>query len=377
MPQQFTTTDTDKGKRLDVFITEHLPELSRSRIQQLLSGGKIRVTGGLAGKDNKSGYKLRGGETVLVEDTSAAPLHAVAEDIPLDILHEDADMVAVNKPSGMVVHAGAGVSSGTLVNALLSHFQKLSTVGGGLRPGIVHRLDRSTSGVLLVAKNDAAHAGLAEQFSDRSMEKTYVALVHGVLKEDAGVIRGTIQRDPSRRVRMMARAESALAAVDEVEEDDGAPAPTQRGRQAESHWQVIRRYKGFTLVQVRIITGRTHQVRVHMASLGHPVVGDKLYGAPGKIQATLLVPERAESLRPEGDRTASKELFVPTLDRNFLHAARIRLAHPVTGEPLEIRAPLPVMLDDFLQQLLPDGEFQAAKPKYGVPPHKRDTEQNT
>lgn len=370
MAQQFTTSGSDKGKRLDVFIAEHLPELSRSRIQQLLADGKILVSGGLAGKDSKPGYKLRGSETVHVESTAASPLHAFAEDIPLDILYEDADMVAINKPAGMVVHSGAGVSSGTVVNALLHHFQSLSKAGGETRPGIVHRLDRDTSGVLLVAKNDAAHAGLATQFSERTMEKTYVALVHGVLKEDAGVVRGLILRDPSRRIRMMARPEGA-AADDMEDEDDDRSAHSHPGRQAESRWQVIRRYKGFTLVQVRIITGRTHQVRVHLASIGHPIVGDKLYGAPGKIQATLLSAAAAERLRGEGDHTAIKELFVPTLGRNFLHAARVRLVHPRAEEPLEIRAPLPAALDDFLKQLLPGEEAPATKPKYGVPPHKR------
>jgi 23S rRNA pseudouridine1911/1915/1917 synthase len=281
-----------------------------------------------------------------VEETSAAPLHAFAEDIPLDILYEDDHMVAINKPAGMVVHSGAGVRSGTLVNALLNHFQTLSAVGGDLRPGIVHRLDRGTSGVLLVAKNDAAHQGLAEQFSQRSMEKTYVALVHGVLKEDAGVIRGQILRDPSRRIRMTARPEGA-----------------EGGREAESRWKVIRRYKGFTLVQVHIITGRTHQVRVHLASIGHPVVGDRLYGAPGAIPAALL------KAKPE-----EKIAEAPTLDRNFLHAARVRLAHPISGEPLEIRAPLPAALDAFLKRLLPEKNAAAAQSKYPVPPHRRVTE---
>jgi 23S rRNA pseudouridine1911/1915/1917 synthase len=354
MPQIFATTETDKGQRLDMFIAGHLPELSRSRIQQLLADGKIHVTGGLPGKADKPGYKLRGSETVCVESTEAPPLHAFAEDIPLDILYEDGDMVAINKPAGMVVHSGAGVSSGTLVNALLAHFRTLSTVGGQLRPGIVHRLDRDTSGVLLVAKNDAAHAGLAEQFSERSMEKTYVALVHGVLKDEAGVIRGSILRDPSRRVRMMARPEGS----------EGA----ERGREAESRWQVIRRYKGFTLVQVRIITGRTHQVRVHLASIGHPIVGDKLYGASGRIPAALLKSSHAESA---GGQSTRKEDGEETLERNFLHAARVRLAHPVTGEPLEIRAPLPAALDDFLKKLLPAESPAADRPKYGVPPHRR------
>jgi len=342
MPQQFHPTDSDKGKRLDIFIAEQLPELSRSRIQQLLASGKIRVSGGAEGKDSKPGYKLRGAETIDVEDTSAEPLRAFAEDIPLDILYEDADMVAINKPAGMVVHTGAGVRSGTLVNALLSHFKALSAVSGDLRPGIVHRLDRGTSGVLLVAKNDAAHEGLAAQFSARSMEKAYVALVHGVLKDDAGVIRTGIRRDPSRRVRMVTR-----------------PEGSEGSREAESRWKAIRRYKGFTLIEVRIITGRTHQVRVHLASIGHPVVGDRLYGAPGMIPAALLKAD------------AAKAVDVATLDRNFLHAARMRLAHPVTDESLEIRAPLPEALDAFLKNLLPIETATAAKSRYPVPPHRR------
>lgn len=355
MAQQFTITDSDKGKRLDLYLAEQLPELSRSRIQQLLASEKILVSGGLAGKDTKPGYKLRGGEAIRVEDTAAASLHAFAEDIPLEILYEDDDMVAVHKHSGMVVHSGAGVKSGTLVNALLSHFQSLSKVSGELRPGIVHRLDRETSGVLLVAKNDAAHRGLAVQFAERSLEKTYVALVHGVIKEDVGVIRATIRRDPVRRVRMIARP-------------DG-------GREAESRWQVLRRYKGFTLVQVRIITGRTHQVRVHMASIGYPVVGDKLYGAPGKLQVTLFSPESSGATFAKGPKRSAPNQHIDeyeaTLARNFLHAARICLKHPRTGVSMDIRAPLPADLDAFLKRLLPAAESPLNKPKWGIPPHRR------
>ena len=208
-------------------------------------------------------------------------------------------MVAINKPAGMVVHAGAGVHSGTLVNALLHRFGSLSTAGGEMRPGIVHRLDRQTSGVLLVAKNDAAHRNLATQFASRRVTKIYTALVHGVVKADQGKIEKPIARDPVRRIRMTARLAS--------------------GRSAWSEYRVLRRYAKFTLLEVRIGTGRTHQIRVHLASIGHPVAGDRLYGAPA-----------GES------------------DRFFLHAARIQFAQPSSGEPVEVSAPLPPDLEQWL-----------------------------
>jgi 23S rRNA pseudouridine1911/1915/1917 synthase len=257
----------------------------------------------------KSSYLLRGNETIEVEPVALPPLRATPEALPLEILYEDDDVVAVDKPAGMVVHAGAGCKTGTLVNALLHRFETLSSLGGELRPGIVHRLDRFTSGVILAARHDLAHRRLAAQFVARSMEKTYIALVHGHLARDQGRIEKPIARDPIKRIRMTARLE--------------------RGRAALTEYRVLRRYEpGFTLVEVRIHTGRTHQIRVHFASLGHPVAGDQLYGAPAKIKNR------------------------PPLNRYFLHAHRIKFEHPMTGKPITIESPLPPELERWLEGLL-------------------------
>jgi 23S rRNA pseudouridine1911/1915/1917 synthase len=234
----------------------------------------------------KRSYLLKGSEQIQVTPADLAPLRAVPEDLPLEVLYQDDDVIAINKPAGMVVHAGAGRHSGTLVNALVHRFGKLSGVGGDLRPGIVHRLDRLTSGVILVAKTDAAHRHLAEQFSNRNIEKIYLALVHGRLKTDRGQITKPIARDPIRRVRMTAKSAT--------------------GRQAITEYKVLRHFEGYSYLEVRIGTGRTHQIRVHLASLGHPVAGDKLYGAP---PATRLA-------------------------RFFLHAHRIIFTSPTTGSPI-------------------------------------------
>jgi 23S rRNA pseudouridine1911/1915/1917 synthase len=293
----------DAGKRLDQLIHERLGQYSRARIQQWIRDGRVRVNGS-AGRPARA---VRAGEAIDVEPAEAAPLHASPEDIPLRVLYEDAGVVAVDKPAGMVVHAGAGVHSGTLVNALLHRFGALSGMGGALRPGIVHRLDRYTSGVLLVAKNDAAHQSLAEQFSSRQVEKTYIALVHGAVKAEIGRIDRPITRDPSHRTRMTARL--------------------GEGRAAWSEYRVTKRFAGFTLLDVRIGTGRTHQIRVHLSGLGHPVVGDSLYGAPAKV----------EGMAPLG--------------RYFLHAHRIRFQSPATGEAVTVVSPLPEELQDWLQRL--------------------------
>ena len=312
-----TIPSDQAGKRLDQFLVATLENVSRARIQELISAEKVLVNGAHA----KASLKLRGGEQVRVLGPAArAPLRAVAEDIPLDILYEDNDLAIVNKPAGMMVHAGAGSTDdqrnrGTLVNALLHHFSTLSSVGGAIRPGIVHRLDKETSGLLVVAKTDEAHRKLAAQFARRQVHKTYLALVHGSLKKDSGTISASISRDRIRRTRMTIRGSA--------------------GREAVSHYQVLRRLDTacgkFTLLQVKIDTGRTHQIRVHLASLGNPVVGDTLYGAPREIRVG-----RAAAI---------------SLSRNFLHSAGLTLSHPRTAENLSLKAPLPEQLETFLATL--------------------------
>ncbi len=309
----------DGGKRLDQFLVARL-DVSRARVQQLISEQKVLVKDAPA----KASLKLRGGEHISVLGSAERPaLRAMAEEIPLDIVYEDDDLAIINKPAGMMVHAGSGATEdqrnrGTLVNALLHHFSTLSAVGGEMRPGIVHRLDKETSGLIIVAKNDDAHRKLAAQFARREVKKTYIALVHGWPKKDRGTISASISRDRVRRIRMTTRGTG--------------------GRDAVSHYSVVRRldtaFGKFALVEVKIDTGRTHQIRVHMASLGHAVVGDALYGAPREMRA------RRGRATDEGSATS--------LSRNFLHAAQLELTHPRTGERIALKSPLPVELQAFL-----------------------------
>jgi 23S rRNA pseudouridine1911/1915/1917 synthase len=313
-PQYFTTTADDAGKRLDQFLAAKITETSRARVQQLISEGKVLVDGATA----KASLRLRGTERIsILGSVVLPPMRAMAEEIPLDIVFEDDDMAVVNKPAGMMVHAGAGATDdqrnrGTLVNALLHRFGKLSDVGGELRPGIVHRLDKATSGLIVVAKNDEAHRRLGAQFAQRKVKKTYIALVHGLVKRDQGTINSSISRDRVRRTRMTTKAAG--------------------GREAITHYKVKQRIDSrlgkFTLLELQIDTGRTHQIRVHLSALGHPVVGDNLYGAPRELQG------RNET------RT--------TLARNFLHAADLELEHPRTGAAMSFSRPLPQELNEFL-----------------------------
>ena len=331
--RQLTVPAEAAGRRLDQYLVEALG-VSRARVQWLLAEGKVL----LGGKPPKASLKLRGGEEIAVTgEAEPRPLRAVPEAIALDILYEDDDIAVIHKPAGMMVHAGAGSTEdarnrGTLVNALLHHFQELSSHGGALRPGIVHRLDKQTSGLLLVAKNDKAHTKLAEMFSRRQVRKTYIALVHGAVAAESGTVDAAIARDSIRRTRMTTRRDDGRAAV--------------------SHYRVLRRIESpfgrFTLLSIRIETGRTHQIRVHMASLGHPVVGDTLYGAPAEIHPA---PPSGGAHTLRRSRASVEPGPSLHLERNFLHAAELALTHPVTGGPLSFQAPLPEELQLFLRLL--------------------------
>jgi 23S rRNA pseudouridine1911/1915/1917 synthase len=336
------------GLRLDAYLAKALPEVSRARVVLLIENAQVTVDG----RPGRAKQKLKGGELIEIEgDPQPAPLNATPEAIPLTLVYEDEDLAVVDKPAGMMVHAGSGApehNRGTLVNALLYHFGgQLSQTGGGVatpggvaRPGIVHRLDKQTSGLLVVAKNDLTHRKLAEMFAARGLRKVYLALVHGELKPQAGTIELPIGRDLVRRTRMTTRR----AAGGDV-------------RSAVSHFRVLERigsagkpgpFGPFTLVEVRIETGRTHQIRVHLQALGHPVVGDFLYGAPRQIAPARAAvhPGRAaqKASAPAGAETL-------TLQRNFLHAAELSFPHPRTGATVSLASPLPAELSEFLDRV--------------------------
>ena len=326
--RSFAAEAAAAGMRLDAYLAKAIPEISRARVVLLIDGGQVTVDG----KEGKAKQKLKGGEWIEIEgDPKPAPLNATPEDIPLTIVYEDDDLAVVNKPAGMMVHAGSGAAEhnrGTLVNALLYHFGGgLSEVGGALRPGIVHRLDKQTSGLIVVAKNDGTHRQLGEMFSERRLRKTYLALVHGEVKGEEGTIQLPISRDLLRRIRMTTKRAG--------------------GRSAVTHWKVLERVSGaygkFTLLEVRIETGRTHQIRVHMQAMGHPVVGDFLYGAPHRIKRVDGGKARVAVAGAEDDSLS--------LERNFLHAAALEFAHPRTGKTLALEAEVPEELGVLLEQL--------------------------
>jgi 23S rRNA pseudouridine1911/1915/1917 synthase len=298
------------GQRLDRFLVSHLTDLSRTRIQSLMEEGFVQVSGAA----RRPSYRVETGDHVTVEIPSQRAAGVEAEPIALEVLYEDQHLAVINKPAGMIIHPGAGADRGTMVAALLNRFdglEGLSTVGGPLRPGIVHRLDKGTSGAVVIARTDAAHRKLVEAFQLRTVQKTYLALLHGKLRADTGRIDLPVSRDLRRRSRMTARR--------------------RQGREARTDWRVLSRLDGFTLVAAALHTGRTHQIRVHFSALGCPVVGDTLYGAPRQERiGTQLLPE---------------------LDRNFLHAARLAFDHPATGQRLEIRAPLPPELIEYARAL--------------------------
>jgi len=304
--ERLDVTDEYDGIRLDHYITAVLPERSRSQIQRLIRTRHVRLNR----KSVRASHTVHPGDVVELEIPAAVPATPTAEALPLTILHDDADLVVVNKPPGMVVHPAAGHESGTLVNALLHHVAGLSGIGGEQRPGIVHRLDRGTSGAMVVAKHDAAHAELSRQFADREVEKEYVALVWGLLNTGRR-IDAPLGRDPSNRQKMSTRARRARTAVTRITGTE--------------------RFRGLTLATIAISTGRQHQIRVHLNSIGHPVVGDAVYGG---LRRHLAADHR----------------ILATLERPFLHAYRLAFVHPRDGRRVEFRADVP----DDLQLVLDD-----------------------
>ncbi|WP_027624705.1 RluA family pseudouridine synthase [Clostridium lundense] len=297
--REYIITKDYEGVRLDVFLVEQLQEKSRSYIQGLIEKEEVKVNEKL----KKSNYKLKDRDKVIINIPKAVPLDIQGEDIPLEILYEDSDLIVVNKPQGMVVHPAPGNFNGTLVNALLNHCKDLSGINGVTRPGIVHRIDKDTSGVLVVAKNDLAHNKLAEQLKDHSMTRVYVALLEGVLKEDEGTVDAPLGRHPVDRIKI---------------------AIVPNGRNAVTHYRVLKRYESNTLVECRLETGRTHQIRVHMAHIGHPLVGDPVYGY-------------------------KKQKF--KLEGQMLHAKKLGFIHPSTGKYMEFDTDLPKYFKKVLEIL--------------------------
>jgi 23S rRNA pseudouridine1911/1915/1917 synthase len=293
----FISRPADLGTRLDHFLAAQVPALSRSRLQDLIRGGHVTVNGAIV----KPGAKLRTGDTVVVVEPAAVPSHTLPEDLALEVLFEDDDLIVLNKAAGMVVHPAAGNWDGTIVNALLHHCRALSGIGGTQRPGIVHRLDKETSGCLVAAKNDLAHQALARQFAGREVSKIYLALVAGVLAKASGTIQTAIGRHPVQRKKMTV-------------------VPPERGRAAHTDYRVLGPYGGGTLVECTLHTGRTHQIRVHLKHLGHPLLGDEVYGKRGHFS------------------------------RQMLHAWKLGFAHPRSGTRMHFQAPIP---PDFLAAGVP------------------------
>ena len=299
-PILLRTTEENKDQRLDAFLASGLDGLTRSQAARLIERGAVMVNGKTVSKS----YKIAGSEEISVMLPAPEPVEAVPQNIPLDVVYEDADVIVVNKPSGMVVHPAPGHPNGTLVNALLYHCAgSLSGVGGALRPGIVHRIDRDTSGLIIAAKNDAAHQFLSAQLADHTLARTYECIVVGSLREERGTVDAPIARHPSDRKRM------AVAAG---------------GREAVTHWEVLARYSGYTHLRCRLETGRTHQIRVHMAYLGHPILGDTVYGAKKEVAG---------------------------LTGQCLHAVGLRFIHPRTHEIVELSCPLPEKFIRMLEKL--------------------------
>jgi 23S rRNA pseudouridine1911/1915/1917 synthase len=315
-----TVTDDSEGIRLDRFLASVLPEHSRSQIQRLIKEGLIQV----AGRETKANQPVKPGQAISIEIPEPVDPAPQPEALPLPILYQDEDLIVVDKPAGMVVHPAAGHASGTLVNALLHHVDDLSGIGGEKRPGIVHRLDRGTSGLMVVAKHDTAHEELSRQFHDREVEKEYFALVWGEVQAGRR-IDAPIGRDPSNRKKMSARDPGRGVRT-------GEPARVRRSREAVTRIIRAEKLRVLTLLQVAIHTGRTHQIRVHLSAIGHPIVGDPLYGGVHR--------------RVPGDLRA-----VTHLERPFLHAARLVFTHPRDGRRMEFTSELPDDLQRVLDEL--------------------------
>ncbi|PJI09909.1 MULTISPECIES: RluA family pseudouridine synthase [Clostridium] len=292
----FTTEESNDNERIDVYLSSKFTDISRSYIQELIKKKSAIVNGKIV----KSNHKLKAGDNITFEFPDNEELKVDAEDIPLDIVYEDSDIIVVNKQQGMVVHPAPGNYSGTLVNALLYHCNDLSGINGVLRPGIVHRIDKDTSGVIVVAKNDAAHKKLAYQLKEHSMNRVYKALVEGIIKEDEGIVDKPLGRHPVERIKI---------------------AVVKNGRKAVTHYKVIERYKNNTLVECKLETGRTHQIRVHMAYIGHPLVGDPVYGY-------------------------KKQRF--NLNGQMLHAQKLGFVHPRTGKYVEFNSKLPAYFERII-----------------------------
>lgn len=301
MQLTLTATSEDRGARIDAWLAAHVEGLTRSAAAKLLESGGVAVNGASAAKN----YRLTGGETVEVTRPEAEEIAVEPQDIPLDVVYEDQDVIVVNKPVGLVVHPAPGHPDGTLVNALLHHCgDSLSGIGGERRPGIVHRIDKDTSGLIIAAKNDFAHQFLSAQLSDHTLGREYEAVVHGVFRDDAGTVDAPIGRHPVDRKRMAVTPKNSKPAV--------------------THYEVIARYRGYTRILCRLETGRTHQIRVHMASIVHPLLGDGVYGAP--------CPEKG-------------------LEGQCLHARRLKFIHPRTGQLVRLEAPLPEYFTQVISRL--------------------------
>lgn len=316
--REFIYQSEGTPERLDVFIARIAADLTRSGVQRLVESGLVTVNG----LTERPSCKLKNGDLVEVKIPPPIPAVPIAEEIPLEILYEDEDIIVINKPAGMVVHPGAGNFSGTLVNALLAHCHDLSGIGGEIRPGIVHRIDKDTSGVLVVAKNDRAHQVLAQQFQQHSIKRIYTALVYGSPKNDKGSICSAIGRHPTDRKKMSGSA--------------------RKGRHAATHWRVLSRFKGISLMKVSLETGRTHQIRVHLSEAGHPLVGDPVYGGTGRLAGIA-------------DPVLRK--LIKELGRQALHAGVLGIIHPSTGQYLEFEATVPedmIRILEYLERSRPD-----------------------